>query len=163
MLECIQPTQEHLRGRGVEHGEREGKGCGQGSQTHPAVLNSATKVTMHPTQLIRVYFSDSTEYFPLYMQIAWFYFFKTLPCACTFNALANILIVLQDTKHAQIISVAKPAVMTSRRFRWHTSHKSSAEALHFLFNRLLGLVHVQILSSELFLLIWASPSVLQGQ
>lgn len=48
------------------------------------------------------------------MQTAWFYFFKTLPCACAFNALANILIILEDTKHAEIILVTMPAVMTSR-------------------------------------------------
>lgn len=96
------------------------KGCEEVWRSEPDMPSSFTfcyqTVTLHPTQLIQVYFSDffSREYFPLYMQIALFYFFKTLPCACTFNALANILIVLRGTKHEQLISVAKPAVMTSR-------------------------------------------------
>lgn len=55
------------------------------------------------------------------MQIGPFHFFKTLLCVFTFNALPNILIVLQDTKHAQITSVATLAVMTS---------KGSYDALH---------------------------------
>lgn len=95
------------------------KGCGAGRGRREPDMPSSFEfcyqtVTLHPTLLIQIHFSHSREHFPLYLQIAWFYFFKTLPCACAFNALANTLIVLQDTKHAQIISVAKPAVITSR-------------------------------------------------